>query len=58
MEKDLFDDLMDACQDALEYEKGNIDLRTNALTISKIEEALELFGTIDYDDDYDYKKAR
>ena len=33
MEKELFDDLIASCEEALEYEKGNIELRTNIIEI-------------------------
>ena len=33
MEKSLFDDLVAACNEAIEYEKGNIQLKSRTLTI-------------------------
>ncbi|MCL2225231.1 MAG: hypothetical protein FWB96_09735 [Defluviitaleaceae bacterium] len=34
MDKELFDDLMTACNDAVEYERGNLQLNTRTVTIS------------------------
>jgi preprotein translocase subunit SecA len=34
VEKELFDDLIAACNDAIEHEKGNIKLKSNTVTIS------------------------
>jgi len=40
-----------------EAETMNLALK-ELVRIRKMQEVFELFGTIDYDDDYDYKKAR
>jgi len=34
MEKTLFDDLIESCKEAVEFKKGNIDLKTTTLEIS------------------------
>ena len=33
MEKELFDDLIASCKEAIEYEKGNIELRKDIVEI-------------------------
>ena len=33
MEKELFDDLIAACNEAIEHERGNITLQSNIVTI-------------------------
>jgi hypothetical protein len=44
MEQALFDDLIAACNDAIEYEKGNIHLNSHTVTIPDNEiEANQLF---------------
>ena len=49
MDKDLFDDLIAACKDAIEYEKGNIQLKSRILTIpdDEIESAQMLYRKIE-----------
>jgi len=39
MDKDLFDDLVTSCKEAIEHKKGNIQLRTHTVEIS--DEVLE-----------------
>ena len=34
MDKELFDDLIAACHEAIEHEKGNLKLKSNIVTIS------------------------
>jgi hypothetical protein len=34
MEENLFNDLISACHEAIEYENGNINLNTNTVTVS------------------------
>ena len=34
MEKELFDELIAACNEAIEHEKGNITLNTNTITLT------------------------
>ena len=44
MEKTLFDDLIESCKEAVEFKKGNIDLKTTTLEISDEEiERSQLF---------------
>ena len=33
MDKELFNDLVDACQDAIEFERGNLQLRTAVIEL-------------------------
>ena len=33
MEKELFDDLIEACNQAIEHEKGNIKLKSRVVTV-------------------------
>jgi hypothetical protein len=33
MDKDLFDDLIASCKEVIEYQKGNIELKTQTITI-------------------------
>ena len=40
MSKDLFDDLVSACHEAIEHEKGNIKLKSNIVSVS--DEELEM----------------
>ena len=49
MDKDLFDELIAACNDAIEYEKGNIQLRSRTVTIpdDEIESAQMLYRKIE-----------
>ena len=34
MEKEMFDELIAACHEALEHERGNITLKSNTITLS------------------------
>jgi len=45
MDNDLFEDLITACNDALEYEQGNLILNTRTISISddEWEESQQLF---------------
>ena len=49
MEKNLFDDLIAACHEAIEHEKGNIKLKSNIITIpdEEIEAAQLLYRKIE-----------
>ena len=38
MDKDLFDDLIASCNEAIEHEKGNIKLKSTVLTLPPDEE--------------------
>jgi len=44
MDKELFDDLVAACHEAIEHERGNIQLKSNTVTISN--EEIELHQLI------------
>jgi len=47
MEKELFDDLIASCNEAIEHEKGNIKLKSNVVTIPDEEiEAISRFNRL------------
>jgi len=47
MEKELFDDLITACNEVIEHQKGNIKLRSTVVTIPDEEiEAIDKFNRL------------
>jgi len=51
MEKELFDDLITACNEAIEYEKGNIELKTNIIEIPD-EDINDMYNKLTDNDKY------
>jgi len=51
MEKELFNDLISSCNEAIEHSNGNMSLRSNVVTIPD-DDIITKFGQLDENDKY------